>query len=200
MAKAAQIGFALVGIAAGLASGDIVKVITNTIALGSAFGGMGGVAEKELTGIAKLFDELGDKIEDWGEQLTETLVDFVKTGKLTFKELVDSILEDILRISIQTAITDPITRLLGSKSLASSTAFGTGAFARSDEKNGSTIQIFDQRGANAAPIEVEKTSGADGVNAFRIVIKDSIEALVRGGDLDVPFAQHFGLAPQGRTV
>lgn len=45
--------------------------------------------------------------------MEDALVDFVKTGKLDFKSLVDSIISDIARIVIKQQITGPLAGLLG---------------------------------------------------------------------------------------
>lgn len=46
--------------------------------------------------------------------MEDALVDFVKTGKLDFKSLADSIISDILRMQIQRSITGPLSAALGS--------------------------------------------------------------------------------------
>jgi len=45
--------------------------------------------------------------------LEDALVEFVKTGKLDFKSLVDSILADAARMAIKQSITGPLSNLLG---------------------------------------------------------------------------------------
>jgi lambda family phage tail tape measure protein len=44
--------------------------------------------------------------------MEDALVTFVKTGKLSFSSLVDSILSDLVRMSIQTAVTGPLAGVL----------------------------------------------------------------------------------------
>lgn len=63
--------------------------------------------------------------------MEEALVNFVKTGKLDFKSLVDSIISDIARIVIKQQITGPLAGLLssalGGLGGAGGGGFGTGA-------------------------------------------------------------------------
>lgn len=70
------------------------------------------------------FDEIGKKgadtmsdlksaIEGWGRQATDTFVEFAFTGKATFKDLVNSILQDIARMMIQKTIMAPLMSSIG---------------------------------------------------------------------------------------
>ncbi len=73
---------------------------------------------KEVTESAKLhFAELEAAIKGWGDEFTNTLAEAVKTGKLDFKSLADSIISDLLRMAIYKTITKPlfggITSFLG---------------------------------------------------------------------------------------
>lgn len=52
--------------------------------------------------------ELTQAIEGWGKQATDAFVEFVFTGKASFKDLVNSILKDIARMLIQQNITKPL--------------------------------------------------------------------------------------------
>jgi len=68
--------------------------------------------------------EFIDKVEDSTKNIEyvftnafkgmeDSLVDFVKTGKLDFSSLVDSILEDMLRLQIQQSISQPLMNAIG---------------------------------------------------------------------------------------
>lgn len=70
------------------------------------------------------FDEVGKKgqdtmadlkqaVEGWGRQATDTFVDFAFTGKASFKDLVNSILQDIARMLIQKTIMAPLMSSIG---------------------------------------------------------------------------------------
>lgn len=57
--------------------------------------------------------DLKQAIEGWGRQATDTFVEFAFTGKATFKDLVNSILQDIARMMIQKAIMQPLMASIG---------------------------------------------------------------------------------------
>lgn len=70
------------------------------------------------------FDDVGKKgkdtmadlqaaVEGWGRQATDTFVDFAFTGKASFKDLVDSILQDIARMLIQKMVMAPFMGAIG---------------------------------------------------------------------------------------
>ncbi|OFW99173.1 MAG: hypothetical protein A3E78_14185 [Alphaproteobacteria bacterium RIFCSPHIGHO2_12_FULL_63_12] len=58
------------------------------------------------------FAMIESAVESWGQKLTDTLVDAAMTGELSFKQLADSIIRDMLRIQIQRNITQPLTDFL----------------------------------------------------------------------------------------
>jgi lambda family phage tail tape measure protein len=63
--------------------------------------------------------------------MEDALVTFVKTGKLSFSSLVDSILSDLVRMSLRQAVLGPISQLLGSflgRGIGGATTTGVGTF------------------------------------------------------------------------
>lgn len=58
-------------------------------------------------GVEKLFTDMTSNMED-------SLVEFVKTGKLNFSDLIDSMIEDLARLFIRTAILGPLMNAAGS--------------------------------------------------------------------------------------
>ena len=58
-------------------------------------------------GVEKLFTDMTSNMED-------SLVEFVKTGKLNFSDLIDSMVEDLARLFIRTAILGPLMNAAGS--------------------------------------------------------------------------------------
>lgn len=53
-------------------------------------------------------ERMQDAITKWADKATDVFVEFAKTGKWTFKDLISSILEDLLRLQVQKSITGPI--------------------------------------------------------------------------------------------
>lgn len=58
--------------------------------------------------------QMQDAAVGWANRATDAMVNFVKTGKLEFKDLVDSILTDILRIRMQKMMSEGINGLIDS--------------------------------------------------------------------------------------
>lgn len=74
-------------------------------------------AQDEFDGIKDkgkdAMDELKQAVEGWGRQATDAFVEFVFTGKSSFKDLVNSILQDIARMVIQKTIMAPLMASVG---------------------------------------------------------------------------------------
>ncbi|ALP53987.1 hypothetical protein Tel_13045 [Candidatus Tenderia electrophaga] len=81
-------------------AGDI-GAQTYEVAIKQAFDGI------EAEGTASL-QALIDAVHGWGREFTDTLAKSVTTGKFNFKDLADSIIQDLLRIQIQQSITEPL--------------------------------------------------------------------------------------------
>jgi len=80
--------------------------------------------------------------------MTEALVQFVKTGKLDFRSLADSIISDLIRIQIQRMITLPLANAIGAFMAPSSPASGPTMLAHSGGLVG--VDQFASRSASAA--------------------------------------------------
>lgn len=63
--------------------------------------------------VANVYDSIGNVARDAIGGMEDSLVDFVTTGKLSFKDLADSIIKDLARIAIQQSITGPLSNALG---------------------------------------------------------------------------------------
>ena len=73
--------------------------------------GIAGIKEAAKDG-EDAFANLQRATERWGEEAIDTFLDFVTTGKASFKDLVDSILRDLLRIVIRQQLVTPLLNTL----------------------------------------------------------------------------------------
>lgn len=147
LSSTAQLTGKTIALSMAEATAGITLVITGVVEAASALGLLGDTSEEELKGVDKLFDQLGDKIEEWGQEFTDVLVEFIKTGELNFEEFVNSILEDILRLTIQTTITDPIVNAI------------QGAFAKGAAFEGGNVVPFAKGGVVSSPTVFPMANG-----------------------------------------
>jgi hypothetical protein len=59
------------------------------------------------------FDRLERAIEGWGRSSADAFVDFARTGKASFSDLVDSIINDLMRMMVYKAIFGPMFGAIG---------------------------------------------------------------------------------------
>jgi hypothetical protein len=60
-----------------------------------------------------------------------------------------------------------------------------------------TVQIIDQRGANAAPAEVQEGRGPNGERQLRVLIRDTMKGLLSDGSMDATMRGNFNVARRG---
>lgn len=60
------------------------------------------------------FENIGQAMENSSSQMTATLTDFVTTGKADFSSLTDSIMNDIINMTMKQSITDPLQGAISS--------------------------------------------------------------------------------------
>jgi hypothetical protein len=91
-----------------------LAALSREMAMQSPFG----AAKLALTDYANYAADIGPKIYDSINSafkgLTDTLVDFCMTGKDSFRDLANSIIKDLLRITIESSITGPMASGLNS--------------------------------------------------------------------------------------
>lgn len=120
LATTAEITGRTIAIDMAEATAGVTLIITAILEAAKAFGLFGDEGQEEVKGVEKLFQELGDAVEEWGQRFTDTITEFLKTGEANFQEFFNSILEDIFKITFQTGFVDPIVSAIQG-------AFGKGA-------------------------------------------------------------------------
>lgn len=97
------------------------KVLDLNVAYSDLFNTSQKIGNGLESGFRKYHDNVKNLSKDIEKAVTnsfskmeDSLVDFVKTGKIEFKTLVNSILDDLLRIAIRQAITGPLSGALSS--------------------------------------------------------------------------------------
>lgn len=111
--------FALAGQSAAVKVGISMRIALNWIALIadaialviSLFGDWGDEGQKELKGMAKVVDELKDAMDNFIDAITDHLLEFVKTGELAFRDLVEYITDEIFRITVSNLVVSPLLDL-----------------------------------------------------------------------------------------
>ena len=110
-------------------------------------------------GFRSVFDEASDAasgaeniVTNAFNSMEDALVDFVKTGKLDFASLADSIISDMIRMQVQSSVTKPLSNALGdfvgSLFGGSETATAhTGGVIGSDSLSSKTVSPFVFAGA-----------------------------------------------------
>ena len=115
------------GVVAGLR--EKIAQIQAMVAAGEKPGWLGGIKgalDDYATEVGDSFTRVKDVVGSAFKGMEDALVEFVDTGKLSFSGLVDSILKDILRLTIQQQITGPLAQALSGWLGGTSTSWGVG--------------------------------------------------------------------------
>jgi hypothetical protein len=98
------------GIAAAfaIATMGITLIIDAIMMAASAFGFMGEKGEEELKGMDAVIDQLSQKSEQWVEEFSQHLLDFLRTGEGGFKEFFNSILDQMFVLGMTELIMKPL--------------------------------------------------------------------------------------------
>jgi len=88
----------------GLLEKGAIDFSTYNAAVEKAFDEMEAAADKGN----KDFEELKQTIDGWGKDSAAAIVEFAQTGKLSFKEMIDSMISDLLRMIVYQNLTKPL--------------------------------------------------------------------------------------------
>jgi phage-related minor tail protein len=100
----------------------------------------------------KAFRRLQGSIERWGDATADEIADMVKTGTFEFGKLVDVILSDLARLTLQQTITRPLFSALA-ESLKGVSLFGGGGSSSSSGASGTPFGFsFGGNKASGGPV------------------------------------------------
>lgn len=193
---------------------------------------------------------LGDVLTNAFSNVEDSIVDFCRTGKLSFSDMVDSMIEDLLRLMIQQQMAG-FAKGISSFFTPSNSTFTAAAFAataasggyiqgpgtgtsdsipawlsngefvmnaqatakylpllkqmnenkfakgglvgNSSAGNGVDIQVIDQRGSNAAPIQTSQQQGPDGRKMIKMLVRDTVRQGFANGSYDSSMQTTYGI-------
>ena len=126
-----------------LAAGKI-SADTYARAVGGAMEKLGAMSEEtpeKLKKTGEEFDSLGDTVEDWGKKSGDAMIDMALAGKGSFKDMVDSMIADLVRLIAKQVI----LKALGGG------IFG-GIFGDGDAFSGGKVTPFARGGVVGGPM------------------------------------------------
>lgn len=189
--------------------GPIALVVAAVNAAASVFGLFGDKAEDELSDTEQMIEDIKQAFDDFLSDLTDAIVEFVKNGEFNFNQLLEGLLEDLLRIGIDATITDPIRGALGisdksaAASVTSTKGIGTDGAALFDDMPGGgakvEVNIIDQRTGTEGGVDVSESTRSDGTRVIDAVIYDSVRRQMDAGKMDGVLMRNYqGLARRGK--
>ncbi|EHK68645.1 lambda family phage tail tape measure protein [Pseudomonas psychrotolerans L19] len=150
------------------------------VALGDWTNGAKAAYEDYLDSAADIAGQTQSLFSDAFNGAEDALTNFVKTGKLSFKDLADSIVSDLIRIQIR-------KMLAGAISAAGSTSWGAGIVSAFQADGGAWmngVQMFANGGAFTNGVVTKPTAFgmAGGVGVMGEAGPEAIMPLTRGAD------------------
>lgn len=182
--------------------GPIMIIFAAISAVLAVFGLFGGEAEKMKTGFDRMADEISKKWNEWTDRLTNSIVEFIETGKFAFDDFVKSIAEDLLKIGIKWAVIQPVLQMMG----VPSSAFA----AKGLVNDGGAVSKFAGGGVVTRPMSFSMGMGLIGEGAkpaeayvplTRTRSGDlgvSVEGMATGAKVNV-VVNNYGAAPVTKT-
>ena len=156
---------------------------------------------KGLKDVAEEAAQVGKQMEDATRRafggMTDALTEFVMTGKLNFRTLALSIIQDLIRIQIQSAITGPLAKAIGSMFpfanggiMTSSGPVPLRAYASGGIANSPQLALYGEGSKPEAyvplpdgrTIPVTMSGGAAGGDVFNISVSVSDAGASTSGD------------------
>lgn len=128
------------------------------------------------------FEELKDAINGWGNEFTNVMTSAVMTGKLSFSDLANSIIRDLIRMQIQSMITTPLLAMgksfLGIKPDGARAMGGPVTTGKSYLVGENGPEIFTPSGSGAITANNQIASGGVTVNQV-INVSTGVQQTVR---------------------
>ncbi len=97
-------------------------------------------AERNLSSAGDSFDDLGDSVEDWGQKSGDAILDMALSGKANFKDMIDSMISDLIRLIAKQLILNAVTGIFG------------GFFGDGDVFSGGKVTAFARGGVVSSPM------------------------------------------------
>lgn len=127
---------------------------------------------------ANVYDSIGNAMGNVFTGMEDALTQFVSKGKMDFKSLADSIIQDMVRIVIQQSITGPLAGMMGGwfgggvpdTSYAPAHGFSLGGYTGDGGKFEPAGIVHKGEGVLNQD-EIRKLGGEPGFNAFRSILQ-----------------------------
>lgn len=178
-AQAAQLASKVMQMAADAATGNWVAFAIHGIeAAAMALDLFNSKAEEGYDAVKKMQEEFANAVNQWADGLTDAIIEFVKTGEFHFKEFVDSVLEDMMRIIIRYGLIQPLLEGVGISMNAKGNAFSGGniiPFAKGGVLRGPTL----------APMALMGEAGPEAVMPLKRMGDGSLGVKASGGGVAV---------------
>jgi len=156
------------------------------------------LTKQSMPVMTQMFGDLRDTIQDWSKSSTDAFVEFCWTGKNSFGDLIDSMLQDLARLAVQKEIMDPlwgyvstgISAWMGGGSGTTSTTTDMG-FGGTNDISGVSMPSYQAKASVASPISIGTihinaatgTATTDGVSGG--VLAEKVSSAMREAALAV---------------
>jgi len=210
-----------IGVAVMTALNIIALIAMAVIAVASAFGLLGDEGVEELEGIDKVLEDVKALSEQWMDEFTDAIIEFAKTGELTFKEFINSVIEDMFRLTFQEFILSPVLGAItghakgdivdgptyfssggkshvmgeaGPEAIVPLTRMGDGSLgiASAGGSQASVNVNIHADGANQDNVSVTKNRRQDGGMDIDVFFLNGVKGVIRSGKVTKDLEQALG--------